>query len=671
MSLITAIREYILGSPLQFHHQKTILETIYAQLSNQRFFYLILIVCAISVISIIIRIIRLKKQTSILPFVVCGILIYSGFCLEKSFRVGVDMDAEVPLRNFFTTDLTKSHLNEKILYILKKKPQEMDDTNNFFKSQQNQRFLQNLKKQKEMNDEDDDKKQDDQEKQQNPKSESHVENERKNEDNFLNAGGDDDSASNIDETVKQKTRKESFNDTLEQDKFTEMLRKIMQNKEDATKKAKEFLSNLKKTKKLISEDLELFEQNFKNFLEKSQDHKELLAKADISADLYKIDLVDLKKEIESRLKIVTVLENVVKTLKQGKENVINKHKVALPPTLQFKEMNILRPDNNLMGMNYLKDNSNSLSLLYPINQYLEPSLRSMLVPEKMEKENEEDKKKEEPEENKRSIFDIEEIENLTKIQIFMIIQGIICLIIFILMICNLLNIIPVCKLLLLVVLIGNVFIGIVSMIYAEVLAKKCIVMDVPFCQKRNLFDVEEVVDILNEKQEPKTESAVLFIEQKFKENYEDLNIAVEQIQKYMEESEILLMHKIDVFGNMINKLMFIESQFEPSSKFYSPIYTMKRFLDDLKYQLSSFSIKPLFPIYRQLLESEFFFSHEKDTIKVRIENFLKLNMKRKEEKANDECKKRIKKICKARKDYEQLAFALIFFGLIFVILVCF
>lgn len=110
MSLISAIREFFLGPPLQFHHQKTILETIYAQLSNARFAYLLIIVSIISLIAIIIRISRLKKQTGILPFVVCAILIYSGYCLERSFRVGVDMDAENLFKDIMNNGLKKSSL---------------------------------------------------------------------------------------------------------------------------------------------------------------------------------------------------------------------------------------------------------------------------------------------------------------------------------------------------------------------------------------------------------------------------------------------------------------------------------------------------------------------------------------------------------------------------------
>ncbi|KRH95125.1 hypothetical protein M153_2500017174 [Pseudoloma neurophilia] len=746
MSLISAIREFFLGPPLQFHHQKTILETINTQLNNSKFAYLIIILSIICFVALFIRISRLKKQTGILPFVVCAILIYSGYCLERSFRVGVDMDAENPLKSILGDGSSKnaliaSFLNEgKMQFILnnaqneqEKEEQSEESENNDQSSQKKVVIVPNVQKETQIN----------HNMSIEPPSEKPIKNltvrivkqKLKNKpnkeqqpvlkkidknNNDKNATPDpylpsrDDSTSTSTEPTRMKEKKIIFDDTFEQKDFLKELKKSINKKESAVSKAKAFLTEIKKTGGFLKEDLKMLEENFEQFLKNSSNYKNILLKADISPDLYKIDLEDLKKEVDSRLEIIPLLEKFLSVSRNGQPGIIEKMKSAFitqfeqkpePEVSQNIQSNTKEPvlmpaASSLIGSKIQKDEAFSDNLQNTTGSNLkqqnspdsEPSMtnnnftqkntsnqpsttdflmnNSFFVPVSNQvyltdkKEKSDDKKKE-------TDFDQEEIENLTFIQAFMVIQGLICLVIFILMVCNLLNIIPACKLILLVILIGNVFIGIVSMVYAQALAKRCIIMDVPNCQNRNLFDVEEVVDILNEREEPKTENAVNFIEAKFKENSDELKVFVEKIETFMKSNESKAMHKIDVFRNMINKLMFIESDFEPTSKFFSPIYTMKRALEDIKHQIVLMSNEQVFPIYRELLEAQLFFDDQKDTIKQRIENFLKLNMKRKEDKANDDCKKEMKKICKAKKDYEQLAFALVVFGLIFVILVCF
>lgn len=717
MSLISVIREYILGPPLQFHHQKNTIQTINAQFNNPKFFYFFLLISIICFIAIIIRIFRLKRQTHILPFVVCAILIYSGYVLEKSFRVGIDMDQENPLKMFIgSSGMTKSPLMGQIMKFKdsnlvksnvnnENKDSRMNlksvDTLNVLNNNENSRmnlkpmnFLSDnvdkqnksenletgknkkvrkfiLVPQDKTEDEIDENKENNVTKKKNKfikdpkkKNKPDIGKNTKRDHKLNEQASNDDSVSNIEDNIKLKKAEETYNDTMEQNDFIESLKNAMNRKESAITKAKELLINLKKIKNFIYEDLDGFESNFNDFVKNSKKFKDLLAKADISPELYKIDLEDLKSETKKRLEITDILEKFIKTTKTG-SNIIDKIKDAFSASKDKKENlfnidNFNNSENNFLEplvINQIKPEKSNF-----LKNFFKPNFTSFLVDKK---ENNSNKN------NEKSEFAIQEIENLTAIQIFMVVQGIMCLIIFILMICNILDIIPACKLLLLFVLIGNVFIGVISMIYSQELAKRCLTMDVPFCQKRNLFDVEEVVDILNENSDSKSQNSVQFIENKFSENYDTLIIIVENLQTYMEGNFSQVTHKIDIFRNMINKLTFVESNLNKPDNLFSSVYTMKRFLEDFKHQIQQLDNKSLFPIYVDLLESEIFFRDQKDKIKNKIENFLKLNMKRKGDKANDECRKQIKKICRAKKDYEQLAFALIVFGLIFVILVCF
>nr|XP_057909390.1 repetitive organellar protein-like [Doryrhamphus excisus]XP_057909391.1 repetitive organellar protein-like [Doryrhamphus excisus] len=766
---------------------------------------------------IYVRIKRLKKQTGVLPFVVCAILIYSGYCLERSFRVGVDMDAESPLKtllgngarknSLISSFLSETKIDDQFSVGLTNQNNEQNSKNLFINNGQK---LQNMpdksftdpnlsqmnsppKKVSEENLKKPVKKISVQivrpklntieSTNQQPLAKNSEKSEKDSEESEQKTTPDpylpspEESTSTHNDSVQLKERKIVFDDTFEQNDFLRELKRSINKKENAISKAKTLLTELKKTGGFLREDLKMFEENFNQFLKNSANYQNILLKADISPDSYKIDLEDLKKEVESRLEITSLLEKFLTVSKNGQPGIIEKMKSAfssnskkkMEPNQQFKQQsaqsnlkkatfrpeessmadnqasnimseniqNITENDSKMNDMNQntsfskqfeqnetntskinLKNNSMEENNSYESNlktdhdqddesqdqivqkNSLMPKqndLTSLIHANTLETRNNlenyssasnfleknnfllpfenrlflTEKKEESSKDTQSSDFDHEEIENLGFIQAFMVVQGLICLVIFILMVCNLLNIIPPCKLILLVVLIGNVFIGIVSMIYAQALAKRCIIMDVPNCQNRNLFDVEEVVDILNEREEPKTENVVHFIQSKFKENSDELSIFVEKFETFMKSNESKALHKVDVFRNMINKLMFIESDFEPTSKFFSPVYTMKRSLEDIKHQIVSLSNEQVFPIYRELLEAQIFFDDQKDTISQRIENFLKLNMKRKEDKANDDCKKEMKKICKARKDYEQLAFALVVFGLIFVILVCF
>lgn len=725
MSLISAIREFFLGPPLQFHHQKTILETIYTQLNNPRFAYLIIIVSIISFLAMVIRLMRIRKQTGILPFVVCAILIYSGYCLERSFRVGVEMNAENLMKNILGTGIRKSTLMENFLEFNRKSPsqftlhpsaQEFDDDQIENRNERHikpeepskndapkpAKFLL-IPKEKDhktaLSENQFDETKPTKIKFDEPEKKEiitevqtrapHVLNKMNLTQNVSNETNDEDipdptkptledSASMIGDETQAKEKKAVFNETFEQEDFLETLKRIVSRRENAIAKSKNLLSEFKKIGTYTREDLKLFEENFNQFLKNSNTYKKILLKADISPDLYKIDLSDLKHEVNGRLEIISILESFLRVSRNGKSSILDKMKAAFIPGSSLKDTEDI---NNLAQIADQERNAQFIENVpqkqdvegnFPFNNFLLPQNNRVYLTEKNKESSPNDTKKEkDTQKEKKSEFDSQEIENLTFIQAFMVIQGIICLIIFILMVCNLLNIIPACKLILLVILIGNVFIGIVSMIYAQALAKKCIIMDVPNCQNRNLFDVEEVVDILNEREEPNTENAVNFIEKKFKDNYDELTMFVEKLETFMEGNETRAIHKIDIFRNMINKLMFIESDFEPTSKFFSPVYAMKRYLDDLQHQMLSISNKSLFPIYRELFEAQIYFEEQKENIGSRIENFLKLNMKRKEDKANNDCKKEMKKICKAKKDYEQLALALIVFGLVFVVLVCF
>lgn len=757
MSVPSSIREYILGPSLTFHHRKNILSTLYAQLSNPRFLNLIVVVSVVSFISLVVRVIRLKKQTGLLPFIMGGILIYSGYCLERSFRVGVLMDVKTSEWKDMIgiNSMRSSYVKEKILYLLKQpdgksgeKADEKQDNKEKNEKMSTAGVMDGLSKDlpainkedaainrdKSSSGAEHDKKHDMKEKNilkkkdeniesvngKNDQTEAQKAESNHEEDNIAIkkqgkmdsnslaglASSDEDITKNskpkVDETMlnmhaevpdsstarsdednamyghevfhKNKT---SYNDTFEQQAFTISLRQIMLLKEATVNRTRALLASLKKTRKYIAEDMRLFEENFDNFLKISKPANDILSNADISAELYRIDLDELKKDVKERIEIVNILDEVVKIIRgsSGYSSSMASNFVEATD-LNMKNSNI--HDHIALA----SKKSENLAATQPPISVLHNDLKQSALLDNLFYESLQKTDRNKPGKNStytkgpsqkesKTQFDLQETENLVKIQIFMIIQGLICLTIFIFMICNLLDIIPLFKLILLVILIGNVFIGIVSMIYAQALAKKCLLMDVPYCHKKNLFDVEEIVDLLNEQQETNKRDAITFIERKFEENYNQMDIIVDKLQKYMEGSDSRIIHKIDVFRNMLNKLLFIETQFPQPNKLYVPVYAMKRFLEDLQQQLSEISYPALFPIYRNFLECKFFFEREKGNVKIRVDNFLKLNMKRKEDKANDECKKRIRKICKAKKDYEELAFALICFGMIFVVLVCF
>lgn len=833
MTIPSSLREYFLGPALTFHHQKTIMSTLYNQLNNPRFFRLVVIVTLISFFALVVRVIRLKRQTGLLPFVMGGVLIYSGFCLERSFRVGMLMDVSGnKWRDVIGVGgIRNSYVKEKILYLFRRPKDdngkvgsgEMGEGKAVKDELSEGRVGDGARAANKTNtkmgtdnetgtndNDEDDNHENEMEYSQNMKESTRIGSKMLNDGGLAMAdkasgqrtdaireGKDaregknvvsrqvvmkkvgkksgngvpaNNSLSNSSDTPAQDTpindtdrpkgtengvlkdestprevsealanKKTMYNDTLEQKSFIISLKQTMLRKENAVNRTKLLLASLKKTKKYVAEDLRLFEDNFENFLRASADVGDVLSNADISADLYKIDMQELKKDVGERIGIVDVLEGFLRITK-GQKNIsgdgstgsikfylgngdrlregygVNGRPSVFDIGLKDSAVNLVAgtgtANNVVNALDTVKDSAvnllpglghkgtalgmpssstkvNALNLLpgpsttdrRPNGGFFSALLgtgtgnSAIYEPLKAEdvkfaglnNENFEAEKRTEH----KSPFDLQETQNLVKIQVFMILQGLICLTIFIFMICNLLDIIPIFKLILLVILIGNIFIGIVSMVYAQALAKKCVLMDVPNCNKKNLFDVEEVVDILNEQQETDKHDALSFIERKFEENYEQLSVVVAQLQKYMEGSDSKVTHKIDVFKNLINKLLFIETHFSQPNRLYVPVYAMKRFLEDLQQQLVEISYTALFPIYRDFLECAIFFEREKGSVKNRVNNFLRLNTKRKEEKANEKCKKKIKKICKAKKDYEELAFALTSFGIVFVVLVCF
>ncbi|ELQ76777.1 hypothetical protein THOM_0216 [Trachipleistophora hominis] len=465
MSIPSSLREYFLGPTLTFHHQKTIMSTLYSQLNNPRFFRLVVVVTLISFIALIVRVVRLKRQTGLLPFVMGGILIYSGFCLERSFRVGMLMEVGgSKWRDVIGVGgIRNSYVREKILYLFrrpkednvgketvndekesagrekviepgsineekivetesmskekmiedKKEENKIDEKTKGSKNGKNvtdekvvtdeingdkEDVKTNLKvkndplkgtnenetndkaRKDKMSDEiersdkkgkDNHESTDAQNMKENTGTDSGTMNEEKltivNKTNGKGAdiinerqnvqksgvlrnkasenfpkisnsppggapmsssqpGNATSPAETVDSDLKngdapqetaetQSNKKTVYNDTLEQQEFLTSLKQTMLHKENALNRIKVLLSSLKKTRKYVTEDLKLFEDNFENFLKASAEVSDVLSNADISPELYKIDMHELKKDVWERIGVVDVLEGFLRITK--------------------------------------------------------------------------------------------------------------------------------------------------------------------------------------------------------------------------------------------------------------------------------------------------------------------------------------------------------------------
>ncbi|EPR79249.1 hypothetical protein SLOPH_1695 [Spraguea lophii 42_110] len=608
-TIFSLFRYYLLGSPLEFIAQNSIIQSFkYLMEKNQHFFIIVVSLLLLGVLALIIGIMRYNKSRNVyIVYGVACVLLYTAYCLEKSFEVEKKL-----------TDVGIKH-SEKENNKNKSVPGDNISASKLFSS-----FVL----------------------------------ENKNVKSFLSLfSNDTDNNSKLKDNESSTTDNEEFAESTSErngkiinspeiikvdptKKYISILKERIQHTQKTEIEYNKYLDDLKSNKKILAESY--------NKMIKTFDELNTVSKP-IYDDLIAVDIV------------IPVYFNIAKDL--GGE-IINR--------FTFEEVKNIKETKSTQEVNVLGNNSDAIAASQKSGLYVQTIFedlhnKSDIVSKSILNEKEKDVK--------NSIPFLERLQNL------LIIQGILCFVVFLLYLFEFKETIKPVKLIIHIFLFINILVGILSLIFSQSIAKKCIKKDFKSCKFSPELDLEEISGLLgkNINTSQSHQQMLDFIKNEFIKSSEVLSRRMKRFENHL--GIVIQNHieqKISILENFTRKVLFLEDTFDDIIKktvdkkeFYDKIYLIRGDLYKLKTNMSKIDTNTIISLYNNMMQDNYFFSTEKDNVIENIINLEKNENNQIERKLNNKCKESLDKICDAKEQMDQIGMIMIVFGLLFSILFLF
>ncbi|KAM0688664.1 hypothetical protein COBT_000065 [Conglomerata obtusa] len=492
----------------------------------------------------------------------------------------------------------------------------------------------------------------------------------------LNAG-----SQNADKNYKIEPKQSNNEKDMEQNtderkkQYLKRITKEIKKKKDLENKTNDYFNVLKGIKKDAENYFDSFKDNFEKFIVSSKLIKNELLAIDISLELYSYEIKEFEYILEEKFAILNL---------------------AIPAEKKSNEQ--LQKDNNFLknSKDNLDENNANRKKLFDVGLFSHidkiNTYRSMLNEKTLVKDDAIDNLKllynNLSKNSNKHVNDLSkalEIELnqylivLKRMQYYMIAQGLTAFFILLLILWHRNIFIKVFKLILILSIVANILIGLVIMIYAEVLEKKCKTKQLNVCdQNSNVIagDLIAEINVQLDITEPNKINKIEVIKQEYKNianNYEQKR---QEFKDYIvKNSNSKLPEKIELFKDMSRKIKFIEKDFNEIMKhkvekkvYFQNLAEMNIYLNKLQTSIEAIDLGKALEIYSEMTEQRYFFDDEFQSFDDRMNYFIADDAKKIKQKNEDICKKSVETVCQISKNFDVIYFSLLILGNIFMIM---
>ncbi|KAF7684793.1 hypothetical protein TCON_0032 [Astathelohania contejeani] len=405
-----------------------------------------------------------------------------------------------------------------------------------------------------------------------------------------------------------------------------------------------------------------FENIFNLFINESKKIKNEISSIDIALDLYPVEVQQFKAALEQKFSLVK--ENIVidKSKLETDKPIVEYHletpKLYTPNLKPIQSL--FQKIRNTKKLFQSESNNLVEKSTGVLNSSKMKNLPILINP------------------NSGSIH-----KNIDNIEIILVIQAILCLLLFVIQLCELTKFTFFFKFLILICLFGNIILGIVTMIYGQILEKSCINKEIPDCAKDSNLRIAGIIHILkkslNIDPAKGNEDQVKLVQTEFKKIAYDADSIMKEMKKYIEESvSDVVFQKIMVFEDMFRKIDYLNPDFDTlmgnkvkKDDYYNLILDMRRMLERIKVNVKKINTGKIIDIYKNFAQLQFFFLNESANISQNIKSIIASDAKNVLAKKKIKCEKSVEMVCRGFELHDTLYATLIIVGGIFSILLAF
>ncbi|TBU06169.1 hypothetical protein CWI36_0501p0010 [Hamiltosporidium magnivora] len=443
-------------------------------------------------------------------------------------------------------------------------------------------------------------------------------------------------------------------------KYFEKIEKNIEFKRNTDLELYKYKTDLEKRKSETEYDVYLFEKEFENFTKESKKIEKELISIDISLDLYIYEMTEMKNEIYKNFGFLG-----------NEKKIVTKNEIEPKSGNETQSTDEPTKSNKIVEYNLKKETLSDLPMNDPdVNPLLGFNSFLSSIKSKMEDYSEKTSKKE-----NNSVDDF-----YFYMESYLVVQGICVFLIFILTICQFYDLIFIFKIILIIFLIGDIFFGIPTLIYSQVISKDIETKNIPQCKEDFNFKIDGLVALLESNLGVKNSDPskqVEFIQNQFKSIADYEKKVAANIETFIQSSlDNKSLQKINVFDNLLRKFKFIESDFDTlmdnkvdKNVYYDIIFKLKRYLEKIKNNIFSLEKSKALELYKNVSQLEYFFRTESEDVDVNVQNFIKSEAEEMKKNKQSDCKDVTKKLKSTKEKSDELSFSLLFLSTIFLILI--